>query len=483
MKIKKIIGYNLLLAVLVLFNACSQDEVSFSNTDYLFSAIQIQKFDYEQRLSVGKIYQGKYSEDKDTIYFDVTYFPDETAPTYQDWSIQGSLPQGAKVTPGLSGVADLSEPMNLSVSAPDGITKTDVVLKVRIYQVPYGELEKGFGRCNKLWELSGEQMGGWVQHAQTSLAVVGDELIVNNDAGAFLVYDKRTGAKKNKLVPVPAGNTDYLFAIAVDNNEVLHAVTFINANSGDKFKVYRWSNGLDHEPELFYEVSGSDLSIGSDAGMGRTLSICGDTHGNAQLMVALDGYGNLENRIVRIPVVNGVPAKVPDVFSSASINCSWRGKAIAASATGKSPYFAVSLGNPRGMGYYDATGEHLFDTNSANSNFLNKVAVSGAYYFEFNHSKYLAAGTCSWPGVLRMLIFSVDDPTLIPTNKNENFDNYSILNPFSDNWTLLSETNDNASGDITVQVQKDGKTALVYMLDTNTGIMAYELTNVGASSK
>ncbi|MCK9414869.1 MAG: hypothetical protein M0Q53_21420, partial [Prolixibacteraceae bacterium] len=145
MKIKKIIGYNLLLAVLVLFNACSQDEVSFSNTDYLFSAIQIQKFDYEQRLSVGKIYQGKYSEDKDTIYFDVTYFPDETAPTYQDWSIQGSLPQGAKVTPGLSGVADLSEPMNLSVSAPDGITKTDVVLKVRIYQVPYGELEKGFG--------------------------------------------------------------------------------------------------------------------------------------------------------------------------------------------------------------------------------------------------------------------------------------------------------------------------------------------------
>ncbi|MEA4809755.1 hypothetical protein SDC9_44536 [bioreactor metagenome] len=483
MKFNKNIGYNLLLALLILCSSCAQDEVAFSNTDYLFNAIQIQKFDYAQRVGVGKIYQGKYSADKDSIYFDVTYFPDEKAPTYQDWVIQGSVFKGAKVVPGLSGVKDLKDPVNVTVYAPDGVTKREVVIVTKIYEIPYGELEKGFGRYNKLWTKSAADLGGWVANAQTSLVVVGDELIVNNDTKGFLVYDKRTGLKKDKTVPVSAGNTSHIFALAVDKNEVLHAVSFINSNTTDIFKIYRWSSGLDKEPEVFCQVSGTDIQTTKNTGMGRSFSICGDTYGDAQLMVALDGYGGAESRIVRIPVVNGVPTQIPDVFEAPNVSWTWRGKGIAASPTGKTPYFALSLGSPQGLVYYDNAGEHKFVTNAANSNFLNKVAVSGACYFEFNHAKYLAASSCSWPGDLRMLIFSVDDPTLIPSNKSENAERYSILNPFCENWEIKSNGNTNGTGDITVQIQKDGKTALVYMLDTNTGIMAYELTNVGSSSK
>lgn len=482
MRINNNIAFIFSIIILLIFNNCKQDEVTFSASGNLFSAIQIQKFDYGQRIGVGKIIQGRYSANKDTVYFDVTYFPDEAKPTYQDWMIQGSLFQGATVVPGLSGVKDLVDPLHLTVYAPDGVTAKSLTVSTKIYEVPFAELEKGFGRYNKLWNKTAEALGGWVANAQTSLAVVGDELIVNNRSSAMLVYDKRTGAKKERAVALPTGNTAPLFAITVDNNQVLHAATFVNTFSTSKFRIFRWTNGIDQEPEVFMEIDASVVPSTQNTGMGRTFSICGSTSGDAQMMIALDGYGAIENRIVRIPVVGGVPSLSPDVFNT-TVDWTWRGLGIAASPTGKTPYFAASLGNPVGLAYYDTAGEHRFVTAASGSNFLNKIAVINAYYFVFNNTKYLAASTTSWPGDLRMLIFNIDDVSLIPTSKAEDLEKYSILNPFSENWDFTGADNGNGTGDITVQVQNDGKTALVYMLDTNSGILAYELTNVGASSK
>ncbi len=474
-------GLSLLLLIWTFMNACSEDEVTFNSTENEFISVQIQKFDYGQRIGVGTIYQGHYSENKDTIYFDVTYFPDETAPTYQDWQMQGTLYQGTTASPALGGIKDLKDPLHYTITAPDGKTKSEVVLVTRIYEVPYGELEHGFGRYNKLWNKTAAELGGWVANNQTSLAVVGDEIIVNNRSSDFLVYDKRTGEKKDKLVPVPAGNTSLLLAIATDSKEILHAATYLDAHTaGAKFRIYRWTNGLDEVPEIFFELSAEDIPTTRSTGMGRSVSICGDTHGDAQIMVALDGEGQSENRIVRISVVGGVPTVVPDIFE-APITWTWRGKGVATSPSGRNPYFATSLGSPFGLTYYDNTGVYSFVTAASGSNFLNKIAVTGAYYFEFNHAQYLAASTVSWSSDLRMLIFNIDDPSIIPTSKADNVDTYSILNPFSENWDFLGATNGNGTGDITVQVQQDGKSALVYMLDTNSGILAYELTNVGAS--
>ena len=482
MKLKNNIASIFSVLILILFNACTQDKVIFGNSENLFSAVQIQKFDYGLRIGVGKIYQGRYSEQKDTIYFDVTYFPDEAKPTYQDWIMQGSLFQGAKVEPGLSGPKDLKDPLNLTMISPDGLLKRNVTIYTNIYEIPFGELEKGFGRYNKLWNKSSTVLGGWTANAQTSLAVIGDELIVNNGIKELLIYDKRTGLKLDKVVPAPVSNSAPIFAIAVDNQEILHAVTYINTFAVAKFRIFRWINGLDQAPEIFMEIDATAIPSTRNTGMGRTFSICGNTSGDAQIMVALDGYGQTENRIVRIPVVGGIPSLIPDIFNS-TVNWTWRGKGVAASSTGKTPYFASSLGAPAGLAYYDNAGEHRFTMAANASNFLNKTAVVNAFYFVFNNVKYLAAATVSWPGDLRMLIFNIDDSNLITTSKADDVKKYGILNPFCENWDFLGATNPNGTGDITVQVQEDGKTVLVYMLDTNSGILAYELTNIGASSK
>lgn len=482
MKAKKNISMRWLIIAIIplLLSACKKDDVVFSSTESSFTALQIQKFDYEKKIGVGPIYQGKYSQNKDIIYFDVTYFPNEKAPTYEDWIMTGSLFLGARVTPKLEGVKSLQEPLRYTIWAPDEQTKSEVMIVTTIYEVPYSVMDKGFGKYNKLWNKTGAELGGWETGKQTSIVVSGDELIVNNDTKAFLIYDKKSGMKKNKTVSIPAGNTEHFYTLAVDASGTLHAVSYIDANTASTFRIYRWSDGLDKKPEIFYEISGANIATTKSTGMGRSVSICGDTHNDAQIMIALDGSGKAENRVVRIPVVKGIPTSVPDVFAT-TLSWTWRGKGGTASPTGKTPYFAASLGAPAGLAYYDQKGEHRFNMAAAESSFLNKTAVTGAHYFEFNHSKYLAASSASWSGDLRMLIFCLDDPSLIPTNKKTTPSNYSVLNPFSENWDFLATNNTGATGDITVQVQEDGNTALVYMLDTNTGILAYELTNIGVN--
>lgn len=466
------------IVFLLQFFSCAEEQrVEFSN-DTTIQSIQVQKFDYISKIGVGKIYQGVYSSNKDTIYFDVTYYPDETPPSYEDWQIVATLPPGARITPGLSGIKNMENPLTYKIIAADGKTTSEVVLKMRIYEIPFGELEHGFGRYYKLWNKKADELGGWTSNNQTTLAVIGDELIVNNRNNDLLVYDKITGTKKDKLVPLLEvdGKTDIIFAITVDNNSMLHGASFVNLKNEDAiFRIYRWNNGLDQVPEIFFELKHEDIKPTINTGIGRSISIFGDTHKYAQIMVALDGEGTQDNRIARIAVENGTP-RLAEIFNESTMTWPWRAKGIPVSETSRIPYFAMHLGAPMNLVYHHTTGTYKFVTAANKSNFLNKLA-SGAYYFEFNNAKYLAVSTASWSNDLRLLIFNVDDPTLIPTDKSTDPNTYNILNPFCQDWDFQGAVNGNGTGDVTVQVAEDGKSAYVYMLDTNSGILGYKLTN------
>ncbi|WP_080904846.1 DUF5018 domain-containing protein [Parabacteroides sp. Marseille-P3160] len=476
----KQIKYIMLSFLLVtLISACEEDKVEFSSNS-LFTALQAQKFDYTSKIGVGKIYQAQYSEDKKTINLDITYFPDETAPTYQDWQLQATVFHGAKVSPAIGGIKDLSEPIDFTITAPDGST-SQVTLITKIYEVPYGEIEHGFGRYNKLFEKTGDELGGWSTNAQTSMAVVGNDLIVNHyNNGAFLVYDKKTGLKIDKNVVMPTFG-ERLLAIANDDDDKMIAVSFGDAsNKITPIRIYYWKNGIDQAPETFYELSTTIVNRTSSTAIGANIGVCGSMSGKAQIMLAMDGRGSAYNGVVRISVVNGAVSET-ECFE-APLGCVWSGLAVPASTTGKIPYFNVS-GNQRGFIYVGKTGSYSFELAADKSNFLNKILASGAKYFEFNNAGYIAVSTVSWPGVVRLLIFNVDDPTLIPT-PNTDVEKYAILNPLSESTiNNLTYANDNGSGNVAVQIAEDGKTAYVYVLETNKGIMGYELTNIGSSSK
>ncbi|SHF39281.1 hypothetical protein SAMN05444274_10550 [Mariniphaga anaerophila] len=472
----KNIRISYLIVLLAFLFSCQEEEVLYSNKAE-FASIQIQKFDYGSLSGRGQIYQGVYSENKDTVYFDVTYYPDQEAPTFTDWQISAALPSGAKLIPSVTGVKDLTEPVDVSIVAPDGKTTAECALVLKIYQVPFAELERGFGRYEKLFELTKDELGGWTSGKQRACAVVGDELIVNALDGPLLVYNKLTGEKIEKTIPMPEGESFY--EIFADEDGVLLATTFVSfsASTTPTLKIYRWINGLAEAPEIYYELPTSKIPATGNHGIGLKASIWGSTSGDAQIMLDIDGRGSADDRAVRISVSGGVPSEEIEVFNT-GIGTVWSGKAVAMSKTGRTPYVAAMLGFPPKIAYSGKAGTTPFVTDPANSNFFNKI-IGNATYFEFNHSKYLALTTASWPGNFRLLIFCLDDPALIGAGKAD-AEKYAKLNPLVEDAVFLSAGD---AGDIAVQVQDDGKTALVYVLGMNTGVFAYELTNIGTSSK
>lgn len=462
-----------------LFLSCEKEQtVEFSDSTTIKS-IQAQKFDYTNKIGVGKIYMGEYSPDKDTIYFDVTYYPDEVAPTYEDWQIVATLPSGAIIEPQVGGIKDMSEPYLITVTAPDGSTSSQVTLKMRIYEVPFGELDKGFGRYKKLFELSSSELGGWSAGNQNSFTVIEDELIVNNGNNSFLVYDKFTGEKIEKTIPKP-DNISFR-SVFSDEDDILLATssTVYSDGNPNTLNIYRWKNGLNNDPELFISLPTSSItSAPGNHIIGITASIFGSTNGDAQIMLDINGQGSPDTRVLRIPIENGKPnLDNVDVFSS-GVATTWGGKAAPMSAVSRNPYLSATLGFPPKMVHVDESGiSRFFNIDPNTSNFLNKI-ISNFHYFEFNNSKYVAITTINWPGDIRLLIFNLDDASLVDIDKSKS-DNYNLFNPFMEEASFTSQGD---AGDLTVQVQPDGKTALVYVLQVDTGILCYELTNVGTSS-
>lgn len=474
MKFLQYITISLLLGVI--FASCEEAKVEFNSDTTV--GIQAQKFNYADKVGAGKVYEAKYSEDKTVLNLDITYFPDEEAPTYQDWQLHATIARGAKIAPAMSGIKDLSEPIELTVTAPDGTT-SNVTLITKIYEVPYGELEHGFGRYNKLFEKTATQMGNWSTDAQTSMAVVGDELIINhNNQGAFLVYNKKTGEKVNKTVALPK-NGERIFAITNDADDKMVAVSYGDAsNKTTPIRIYRWKDGIDKAPETFYELKTSLIDRTNSAAIGANIGLFGSLSGDAQIMLAMDGRGGAYDGVVRLSVSQGAVAEV-EVFN-APLGSVWSGFTAPASATKRLPYVTAS-GNQRGFIYTGSTGSYSFEVDPANSNFLNKSLVTGVKYFEFNNAKYIASTSVSWPGDVRLLLFNVDDPSLIPTKKADE-ETYKILNPFSETSVNKgTSANDNGTGNVAIQISADGKTAYIYALETNNLIMGYELTNIGAA--
>lgn len=462
--------YGLFLSFLLLFS-CKEQEVKFNADNALFQAIQVQKFDYNNSKGVGTIFKGVYSENKDTVYFHVTHFPDESAPTYTDWQIQGTLASGVLISPSLAGIQDFTNEKKYTITASDGISKKEVVLKMLIYQIEYGDLEYGFGRHNKLFEKNAADLG-LIADYQRSMAAVNDYLVVANGTDPFLVYNKRTGAKVNITIPKPTGL--YAWSVFTDDSGILHASNAAGFSSSEvgTVSIYRWKNGIDAQPELFHQFNTSGISI-SGSGYVSNAAIKGSTSSNAQIMFDFDGRGKAENRAIRVSIKNGIPEKAIDVFAT-PVGSVWNGKAIPMSSEGRVPFVGVMLGFPPSMGVQSAAGTALFNVNPANTNFYNMI-IAGAHYFEFNNAKYLAVSTCNWGSDYRLLIFNMDDLSLVGTSK-DNPSEFEAFNPFSEDLLFKNVA---SAGDITVQVQPDGKTALVYVLGAQAGIAAYELTIVG----
>ena len=114
-----------------------------------------------------RLFEPRFSANKDTIYFDIPYFYPADSDTETDLAkiiIRSTIPSDARVTPSLGNLMDVSKPFNLTVTSGDGQVRTYVVV------------------CKKVGDLS-------VKSAKLKLSATEeiDAIINGNDIVFFVV--------------------------------------------------------------------------------------------------------------------------------------------------------------------------------------------------------------------------------------------------------------------------------------------------------
>lgn len=391
-----------------------------------------------------------------------------------------SLSSWASVNPDVDVARDFSKDVIYTVTAQDGSAKD-----ITIVQTFPNILDYGFGLTNLMWKKSAAE-ASFTKGMDCGVAVCGDKLIVARRNLAFTVYDRFTGKlladKVNMEGTVPNSVSGIIFGIDSDDKDNLLAVNFTRiANADNILKIFRWKNGLENPPSVILELPMTYFATEANRGidLGRSIVIRGDIDGDAQILILMGGNNKEENRSLRFSVKGGVitNATHPEIVAGEGVSYTWRGKSIPLTTSDNTPFIVASGGTERGIVYMDENRKSYKFVADGGSSFYN-YAVLSIGYGEFNHARYMFAASGNWQYQFKILGFDITDPYLIPID-NDDDDYYTKFNVFTSEPNLLqysSGENANATADVTTKLSEDGNSLYVYMLVTDGGIMAYELT-------
>ena len=424
----------------------------------------------------------------------------------QNAQVDFSLSPWASIE-GSSGIMalDLTVSHTITVRAHDGTTKEYVTEMVNPEYVEYGEI----GQMSALFGLrtSTTDPLGFVGNSNRSLAVVGNELIVANDNGDFLRFNRFTGVRLNATVATPNVGSYLTMAIDADDNGVLLMTVFVfagNAAHSPTIDFYVWKNGLDAQPTRIFTKPATDL-IATGNQIGRTISVKGDLISGKAVIGLLSNTSRqgFMFRVVDGVVTNG-DAPWTKTFTEEFNN---NGKLIPLSADDEPAYILAGVANR----------EHQFGTVTPDvltpipPGALWTANIKGADYIEFNGVKMLAAqsGFSVSSGndtYNKLVIGEITDNLEITFTENTivDFRMQNIPNlinpanglPFGDNPSLTGMTrwteaqplwwssehntvignNGNLTGDVCFGKNEDGTSVQVYMLTTGHGMLAYDIT-------
>ena len=404
------------------------------------------------------------------------------------------------------GYIDLSQMADIYVIAQDGVTKQKYTVEIQTPsfvapgRIGYKSLLFGF-------QTTPADPRGFVPTNNRSLAIVNNYLIVSSTTLDFVVLNRYSGEHlKDIQVNTTGLPTGLIHAITQDDANHMVAITFCAANNpwskNQLFEIYVWKNGITNPPtkimsediltsDVFAQFRSTNASVATTGtwDMGRTVSIKGDiTNGTAILMSLAN---SVMNRVLRVKTEDG---KVISVHGSAKGLYSWylQSKPIPMTTEDECDYIMSSNNARKNVIYTPKEGSQIiFDPNG---NWWGGSLI-GTAYTEFNGVKLVAvqnSNTTSKPQYCRLCIGNITsmtttamadaqimdsrldnyDPAFGPTGPNGNNSSLTGMTSF---YNAIGE-NPNSTGDIAIGHSADGNSIQVYMLTTDHGIIAYELT-------
>jgi hypothetical protein len=221
---------------------------------------------------------------------------------------------------------------------------------------------------------------------------------------------------------------------------------------------------MDNNPVKLVEWTTPSSATG---GIGRRVNLYGDLNGNAVIMVTESLSGN----IYKWNIENGtIVSNTPETLVYGGDTWTYQSEAQPLGASGNPDYILNHGGE---FALVNGTSNQKISSFAYGA--IGAVWHTPTEFFKFNNANYVAAlDFGDWWALSdgSIALFDITDRSMIsvpPDNAN-----FSRLRVFSSDWIQRGTYNANGTGDLCVKMGEDK--IQVYMLLTNTGIMAYELT-------
>jgi len=407
-----------------------------------------------------------------------------------------SLSENATINPE-SGVAqDFTSPVVYTVTAEDGETK-------KTYTVSALKVSAGIGTITNRWSKNSTDVGWELHaHAEPCIAIWGNYLamVQQNSYGSteqkIRLFNKNTGdVVTDKTVSIVDANTNTVAGgpglTSDDDKSTLISCNL--AGVGADFSIWKWTSADALPVKLLTWTNDVDKSFAiakaswADAWVGRKLTVAGDLEGNA-FIYATPSFSDVVLRweVSQGAIVSETPEKL---FITGMPNTNWEVicgvDALDNTANSKLIVSGVLCG-----------------TMLVGSDEAVEWSISRAFgentvgYFNFNDNPYFGTIQCdAYAGSAAtdnnvigawIDVFNLDSTALNPSGYwPESFKQMTTnFSPVLDKLGALSYQNNvnvTADFDWEAEVSENGvRTMRIYILGTNCGVSAYEISNLAA---
>lgn len=366
---------------------------------------------------------------------------------------------------------DFTNAQLLEVQGSDGESKTYQITVTIDYRVEYG-----IGSVTKIWQLE-HSVKGWPDHAVSGLAVSGDHVILvhygfGDSEIKYEYYNYNTGEYEGVMNITDIGTGR---KVACDDNGVIIGSNVIS-EAGNDFIIYKW-NDVTAAPEVLLtwthditEHFGNPAKPWELPYVGLAdLTIKGDLSGNAVIYAPVSMTATILRWTVQDgQLVSETPEKVTYTFANGRTN--WE-MTVGVAPLGSTATNDIIVNSSFEVSLADSDGNPKRVFSSEEVAGANETCV-----FDFNNARFVAMWQNGWDSGAKVNIYDITKPGYIDNEGDIRTTDEINFWGFSSEFFPYATTNTNGTGSVDVRVADDGETAIVYLLGTNAGVQAFELS-------